>query len=334
MNCKSLTIVGAERCETWRMAMANAFGPFEVHPINRHFTGRLGYTRRVGLQFNDLHYVGQGIERTRGNASLLSEEFYTFGLALNGPLAVERQGHGFRVEPGDLYLMNQSLPYRAVAESEAGFHSLSISIPSTALSLRSRHLDPFYMLTSTGDSPRAALLRSYFGLVHGGLGQWSDAELRKVCCHLIDLIDLFLIQGEPIQVTDTDSSIVMAHRHRILAYIDLHLSDPALDPQSVAHACQISTSYLHRILQAADLSVEKYINDRRLEKARELLLDSLQQHLSIAEVCYRCGFKQPTHFSRIFRSRFGQTPCSFRKSLSEVGPVGADANLSHMSIGD
>jgi AraC-like DNA-binding protein len=300
--------------------MTDAFGPFEVRPINRHFTGRLGYTRRVGLQFNDLHYVGQGIERTRGNASLLDEEFYTFGVSLSGPLVVERHGRGFRVDPGSLYLMNQSLPYRAVPEDEAGFHSLSISIPSSALRLHSRHLEPFYKLELADGSPRGALLRGYFGHVHGGLDFWSDAELRKVCQHLIDLIDLFLIQGEPIHDAVSDSSVVTAHLHRILAYINLHLSDPDLDPQSVARVCQISTSYLHRILQTSNLSAEKYIYDRRLEKARELLLDSRQLHLSIAEVCYRCGFKQPTHFSRIFRARFGQTPCSFRKSLSEVRP--------------
>ena len=113
---------GAERYDRWREALADAFGPFEVHHGKpAQFAGHVRYARRASLQFNDLHYQGQQLERTAGNVSRLDQEFYTFGLPLSGPLAVVQQGREFQVEPGCVYLMNQSLPYQATALGAAGY---------------------------------------------------------------------------------------------------------------------------------------------------------------------------------------------------------------------
>ena len=74
---------GADRRDAWRAALADAFGPFEVHGGKPgHFAGHVRYARRASLQFNDLHYQGQRLERTPGNVSRLDQEFYTFGLPL------------------------------------------------------------------------------------------------------------------------------------------------------------------------------------------------------------------------------------------------------------
>lgn len=311
MSYTSLAIAGIDRYESWRSAMADAFGPFEVQPREQHFTGQLRYQRRVGLQFNDLRYAGQNIERTRGNASHLSEEFYTFGMPMSGPLTVERRGDAFDVAPGCLYLMNQGLPYKALAHGEGGFRSLSISIPSAALLLRSRHLPAFCKLDLAG-SPRGSMLRSYLGQIFENLDLWSDQELSAICEHFIDLVSIFLIRNEDCEISESDSSVSIAHRARIFAYIRLHLSDPDLDAEKVAQGCHMSTRYLYKILRKIDVSVEAYIFEQRILKCRELLASRADRMTSIAELCYRCGFRQPAHFSRLFKARYGESPRSFR----------------------
>ena len=65
---------GAERYDRWREALADAFGPFEVHHGKpAQFAGHVRYARRASLQFNDLHYQGQQLERTAGNVSRLDQ---------------------------------------------------------------------------------------------------------------------------------------------------------------------------------------------------------------------------------------------------------------------
>jgi len=46
----------------------------------------------------------------------------------------------------------------------------------------------------------------------------------------------------------------------------------------------------------------------RLKRAAQLLKKSVA---SVTEVAYAVGFNNPSHFSKIFRQQFGQTPSEF-----------------------
>ncbi|MBB1623969.1 helix-turn-helix domain-containing protein [Achromobacter sp. UMC71] len=304
---------GAERCEQWRAALSDAFGPFEVHQGHAgRFAGHVRYARRASLQFNDLHYQGQKLERTAGNVSHLDQEFYTFGLPLAGPLAVQRQGREFQVEPGCVYLMNQSLPYQATALGAEGYRSLSVSFPRSALSQRDSRIEPFYKLRVDDGTPRGAMLASYMDHLFKGLDGWTAAEAAELGERLIDLIVLFLVQPGQSHASASDSSVTVAHRQRAMAYIRQHLADPALSPQRVAQGCGLSVAYLHRIFQAGGVSVESFVFDQRLERCRDLLLNPAQRHRGIAELAYQAGFAHPSHFSRLFKQRFGMSPREWR----------------------
>ncbi len=49
----------------------------------------------------------------------------------------------------------------------------------------------------------------------------------------------------------------------------------------------------------------KWIREKRLAKARQMLQAS---RMSVADVAYSLGFENPTHFSRIFKQRYGFSP--------------------------
>ena len=51
----------------------------------------------------------------------------------------------------------------------------------------------------------------------------------------------------------------------------------------------------------------RWIREKRLSKAHQLLQSS---SLSVADVAYSLGFENPTHFSRIFKQRYGTSPIS------------------------
>ncbi|OZI72382.1 AraC family transcriptional regulator [Bordetella genomosp. 12] len=311
-----------QQVDSWRDALAHAFGPFEVHAGQGGgaFAGSLRYARRAQLQFNDLHYQGQKLERTRGNVSQLDEEFYTFGMPLAGPLAVTQSGRRFEVEPGCVYLMNQSAPYQAVAQGQAGYRSLSISFPRAALAQRVGRLESFYKLRIDDGAPGGQLLKSYLDHLLGGMAAWSDAEVGALGEHLIDLIVLFLVQSQAGQASAQDSSVSLAHRERVLAYMRQHLSDTTLTPARIGQACGLSVSYLHRVFQRADLGVESQLYELRLAHCQRLLRDPAHAHRSIAELAYLSGFAHAAHFSRVFRQRCGMTAREFRAQSATGRP--------------
>lgn len=54
----------------------------------------------------------------------------------------------------------------------------------------------------------------------------------------------------------------------------------------------------------------KWIRERRLAKARQMLLSS---KMSVADVAYSLGFENATHFSRVFKQQYGSSPSALRK---------------------
>ncbi len=65
-----------------------------------------------------------------------------------------------------------------------------------------------------------------------------------------------------------------------------------------------------KLTSLQDKNTEDYIRSFRLEKARLLLRDT---DMNVQEVAFACGFKEPSHFSRVFKQEFGFPPGHLRK---------------------
>lgn len=59
----------------------------------------------------------------------------------------------------------------------------------------------------------------------------------------------------------------------------------------------------------------QWIREKRLEKAKEMLLAT---KFTVTDICYALGFESIAHFSRLFRSYFGQAPTEFRLNSGGV----------------
>ena len=53
----------------------------------------------------------------------------------------------------------------------------------------------------------------------------------------------------------------------------------------------------------------RWLLDRRLECSAQLLTAT---NMSVTDIVFECGFEQPSHFSRAFKEKFGQTPSDYR----------------------
>ena len=71
--------------------------------------------------------------------------------------------------------------------------------------------------------------------------------------------------------------------------------------------------YLNLAPFGTGLTFTEYLGRVRIEKANTLLLNP---HLRISEIAYDVGFQSLTHFNRVFRQIFGQSPTAFRASKS------------------
>lgn len=91
----------------------------------------------------------------------------------------------------------------------------------------------------------------------------------------------------------------------IIEYIQTYL-DTDLTLDKLASLIEISPHYFASLFkQSTGSSPHKYITQCRLEKAKTLLR---QRDLPISLICQEVGFKNQSHFTRVFRQHFQITP--------------------------
>lgn len=308
---------GPKQLSQWQEALVTAFGPFELEPSNlQPFKGFLKTQRIGGWQFNDLHYRGHRLVRTQQNVAHLEGEFYTFGLPLSGPLAVDQKGKKYQVGPGCVYLMRQSSPYQATPLSKEGYRSLSLSIPALVLESKVGALADFYQLTLENSSPQANLLADFLRNVFQGLPVWQEGQVVPLVEQLVEMISLFML-SEPVSDGLSSPSLGGVHVERAKRYIQRYCMQPDLDVNQIAQACDISTSYLYRLFQLADINLNDYIYFHRVAYSQTLLRNRKYDQYSLVQIAKASGFSQASHFSRRFKQQVGVSPSVFRQTQNE-----------------
>lgn len=93
-------------------------------------------------------------------------------------------------------------------------------------------------------------------------------------------------------------------------YLDENF-DSEISIEQVAKKFSMSPGSLaHKFKETVNISFQRYVNFRRLMRAREMLKET---QLSVSEIAYSCGFGSVSQFNRIFRASVGIAPSQYRK---------------------
>lgn len=93
----------------------------------------------------------------------------------------------------------------------------------------------------------------------------------------------------------------------IKTYIEQHLHEPALGPQTLLDAFGVTRSTLYRMFEPLG-GVSAYITQRKLNRAFRQLSDTLQPRGRISKLATELGFSHPSGFTRAFKETFGLSP--------------------------
>lgn len=109
-----------------------------------------------------------------------------------------------------------------------------------------------------------------------------------------------------------NSSLNNSTIKRVISYIDEHYMD-ALSVDNLAESVYLTPTYLCVLFKkSTGKTINHYLTEVRLEKAKELLKNDA---IHLQDICFRVGYLSPSYFSRLFKKYFGQTPSEYRDSV-------------------
>jgi AraC family transcriptional regulator len=102
-------------------------------------------------------------------------------------------------------------------------------------------------------------------------------------------------------------------QRRIVEFIEAHLADD-FPLATLANLAQLSTYHFARAFKRSfGIPPHRYHTNRRIERARALLVDP---RTSVADVALEVGFSGASAFAATFRRATGQTPTDYRRALA------------------
>ena len=104
---------------------------------------------------------------------------------------------------------------------------------------------------------------------------------------------------------------------QVIQMMEGNIEDP-MSPADLAEEVGMSTRQLERLFRRyLNRSPKRYYMELRLQKARNLLM---QTDMSVINVALACGFASPSHFSKCYRAHYNTTP--YRERGSQGGGTG------------
>jgi AraC-like DNA-binding protein len=242
------------------------------------------------------------------------EDTFVLFISQSRSIDVTLQGRTLRLGYGDATLFSADTTGRV--GSHLGMVRTAVMIPRAEFAACGIRPANTMMQRLPQRSEGLRLLRAYLrslerAPVHG------SAEIRDTLRrHIIELSALALMAKPAIGESDL-TAVAAARVAAALEHIARHFQEPGLRAEAVAQRQGISPRYLQRLLETTGKSFVARVNELRLQQAFKLLAGTHESGYRISDVALQVGFSDISHFNRLFRSRFGDTPTGVRAGRSK-----------------
>lgn len=248
-------------------------------------------------------------------------DFDKIVIFLSGSVTYLIEGRAYKLQPYDIVFVNHNEIHRPLIDTAVPYERIIVYLSPRFLSayqtdaydlslcLRKARTTHAHVLRMKPPAKRS-LFQTIKRLETAGSDSGYGAPLYCQALFLefmVQLNRLFLNQKLDYPDTSSSDRRIMA----VMEYINQNLGD-TLDVDRLADRFHFSRYHLMRLFkQETGYTIGRYISSKRLLAARELL----STDLPITEICFRCGFRNYSTFSRAYKTEFKESPRLTRSAL-------------------
>jgi AraC-like DNA-binding protein len=293
-----------ERLPRWREEFGRSLVQVDIEPVSldRPFQAEAILQTLPGVRTALVRGSASHFDRTHAIAAAHPDD--SFGLVVNlGRRAFASQnGKDVVLGAGDAVPILSEDPAFLI-----GVHHLGLLFPWEALAPRVENIqNTATVVIPRGVEPLRLLVR-YISLLRKDTNLSTPTLRRAVVDHIYDLAALTLGANRDTKEISV-SAVAAARLAAVLVDIDERFTHPGLTVASVAQRQGVSPRYLQRLLENAGTSFTIKVNELRLQRAFDLLTKPQPQRRRIVDIAFEAGCSDISHFNRLFRARFGDTP--------------------------
>jgi AraC-like DNA-binding protein len=301
-----------DRAPVWREWVWKHFGGLESDLYgDTDFDGHMASTHAGDVILTKLEANRHRVVRTHDMVRASDAGYLKIVAPMKGRAGVEQMGRQAWVSPGAWTIYDTTGSY-AVANPERVEH-LIVMLPKAQMVERGLRLDTLMARPVGASSGISRVALATMRSTYQELPNMSASAARGAGELIAQLVRLSLIElaGQETALTQRE-----ALKDRIRGYIAIHLRDPGLSIDNIAHALHCSKRHLHNAFAGDDDTLAGYILRLRLEACLRELQQPGPDARPITRIALSWGFNNLSHFSRVFRDHTGRSPSEFRLSAS------------------
>ncbi|WP_314173819.1 AraC-like ligand-binding domain-containing protein [Streptomyces winkii] len=303
------SVARTERFDHWTSEMSKVFAGLDTRPASRiPFHGRAASGDIGLLQLSSVSAGPLRVRRTERLVAQYEEDFYKVVLQVAGTSAIEQDGVCSALGPGDIAICDTSRPYSFTYTTD--FSTVLMLMPRPMLPVRPEALRGLTARRITADAGVGAVVAPFLKSLGEQARDCTGPAARSLMDGTVSLVTSLVTEQLALSAPAAPQDAMML---RIRTYIEQRLSDPDLTPDSIAEAHGISRRYLFKLFAADDSTVAGWIRTRRLERCARDLSSAATADQPISMVAARWGLLDCRHFSRVFKTAYGETPRDFRR---------------------
>jgi AraC-like DNA-binding protein len=298
-----------ERLPQWREVFGQKMVRVDIEPLSDlPFCAEATLRALPGLRTLACRGSAVRLQRTR---SIVADGDDAIGLIVNlGELGhVSQRDRSLVLGAGDAVMLLHTEP--ATLTYDAPESHLALAIPRSVLAPLASNIDDAAMRLIPSCNEALRLLVNYLGAQQKELGLTTPELRAAVAAHVHELVALAL--NLPGTAGENGRSAVQAARlAAVLDHIAAHFDEPDLNVAAVARSQGFSPRYLQGLLETSGSSFTERVTELRLQRAFALLSAAGNGPRRISDIALEAGFSDISHFNRLFRARFGDTPSAVR----------------------
>jgi AraC-like DNA-binding protein len=279
---------------------------------------------RFELTFLDLGGVGVGglvgtageVIRNARQAHDGTDDFF-LALIVEGGHHLQHAGHDRSCDVGSAMFIDHARPQSILAANGGRIRNVTVS--RAALKALVPHAED--MAGHVVHSSQALRLLDGYLASLAAFGQPPSVDVsRLIELHLLDLVAAAIGPCAEARDLIAGRGLKAARLRAALAEIARRYSDPGLDVDSLARRLGESRRNVQRLLEETGQSFTAHVTEHRLQRAYAMLTDPTYAGMRIIDIALATGFGDVSHFNRVFRRRFGDTPSGVRASAPRRSP--------------